>query len=112
MSQTEAYSLGVKIAFWCLWSLCAVFLLPFAFIIVQLINIGFVNDLPKDWVVIGCWSFLVMSVGGIILFRLADQFLRMVQPASLLIRNMAFTAFGIPFVAYGGCMIMISPWGK
>jgi hypothetical protein len=116
MSQTEAYSLGVKIAFWCLWSLCAVFLLPFAYSIIYMISISIppvrqVEIFTINWPR-GSWSLLVILAESIILFRLTSQFLRRAKPASLLISDLAFTAFGMPFVAYGGCMIMISSWGK
>ncbi|MBT9097265.1 hypothetical protein KFZ76_06030 [Methylovulum psychrotolerans] len=109
MSQTEAYSLGVKIAFWCLWSLCAVFLLPFAYIMIymicaSLIPMGIKHQFAINWP-IGIWSLCLISAEIIILFRSVRQFLSKAKPASLLIKNMALTAFGAPFIAFGGCII-------
>lgn len=116
MSQIEAYSLGVKVAFWCLWLLCAVFLLPFAYVMIYMIcaslmPMGFKHAFIINWP-IGIWSLFLISAEIIILFRSASQFLNKAKPASLLIKNMALTAFGAPFIAYGGCIIAISPWGR
>jgi len=110
MLQIEAYSLGVKVAFWCLWLLCAAFLLPFAYIMIYMIcaslmPMGIKPAFAINWPIVGSWSLFLILVEIIILSRSASQFLNKAKPASLLIKNMALTAFGAPFIAFGGCII-------
>lgn len=103
MTQAHSYSLGVKVAFWLLWTLGLLVFVLFAFFALITLDSGATGS--NGWV-LGVWNLLVVLAEGFILGMSARAFFRGAKSGSELVLWAALAVFGVPLAAFGGCALV------
>lgn len=93
----NTYSVGLSILFWLLWIVGLLILLLFGFF-----TLATANNVN----VMATWNGLIVVVEGLLLFKTGLHFVRKDIPMSKLLLWIVVAAVVVPFIAFGGCLIM------
>lgn len=96
------YSLGLSILFWLFWLVGA-----FAVFVFVLFAISSYNGdayFPKGWGIVA-WDMAIILTGIFLLVKMAWHFFKADRQASTLMLWIIFTAIGLPFIGFGGCLL-------
>lgn len=102
MSQTQTYSIPVKIFFWLFWLIGLLAVLVFILFAISSINGD--QYFPKGWGVIA-WDMLIVLSGTFLLFKTARHFFKADIEGSKLLLWIVFAALVLPFIGFGGCLL-------
>lgn len=102
MLKTYNYSMPVKIFFWLFWLVGA--FAAFLFFIFTISSGNGDPYFPKGWGIVA-WDLLILLSIIFLLIKTAWHFFKADREGSNLMLWIAFAAFGLPLLGFGGCLL-------